>query len=407
MDELAIDGGEMAATAVEFPDWPQPTSTGRANLEDAYQSGAWCRLEDEASWAERFEASFAEYHDAEHALAVANGTVALELALRAVDVQPGDEVIVPAYTFIATASAVACRGAIPRFADVDPDTYTIDADSVEEKITPKTAGVIGVHYAGHPIDFDTLLPVIEEHDLFLIEDAAHAHGTEWNGNKVGTIGDVGTFSFQNTKTVPAGEGGVVLTDDTIQYEELELVHNIGRKPGKPGYRHYNQASNYRLSEFQAAVLCGQLEEQKSRNQRRQQCAEQLRRELTSIDGIDLEPSDDRITNRGYYQFALLYHRDHFGGLARPEFVETLNAEGIPAGEGYTRPLYRQPAFKQGEFANLLPPDVEVPDYRNLHLPHTEYVAEKLISIPQNVLLGDPSDMECIARAIRKIKQATN
>jgi dTDP-4-amino-4,6-dideoxygalactose transaminase len=406
MSELALQGGPQAAEALDIPDWPQCTEQSKENVLDALESESWCSSYSGAEWVDRFEEQFGEYHAAENAIAVANGTIAIEVALRMLDVQPGDEVLVPPYTFIATASAVTSVGAVPRFVDVDPVTYNVDAASVAEQVTDRTVGMVGVHIAGYPMDFDELLPVVREHDLFLIEDAAHAQGTEWKGEKVGTIGDVGTFSFQETKALSGGEGGMVITDDTVLAERGELLRNIGRVSGKT-YRHYELASNCRMTEFQGALLCAQLEKLPRENERRMQSEEVLRNELEDIDGITPKPRDDRITNRGYCLFDLQYDSAAFDGLPRETFLEAVSAEGVPASTGYAMPMYRQPTFARETVGALVPANADVPAYRSLHLPGVEEVTQTNVSLTHQVLLADERGIRSIADAIRKISANTD
>ncbi|WP_440009630.1 DegT/DnrJ/EryC1/StrS family aminotransferase [Halomicrococcus sp. SG-WS-1] len=403
MDELALRGGPEAAQALDVPDWPRCPDGARENVLDALESESWCRVYDDAQWVDRFEERFADYHDADHAIAVANGTVALEVALRMLDVQPGDEVLVPPYTFIATASAVTSLGAVPRFVDVDPDTYNVDPDAVADAVTDRTVGMVGVHVAGYPMDFDALLPVLDDHDLFLVEDAAHAQGTEWRGEKVGTIGDVGTFSFQESKSLPGGEGGIVVTDDDVLAERGELLHNIGRQDGSV-YRHYELASNARMTEFQGALLCAQLDELPAENETRRRNERALREEIADVDGISAKPEDDRITARGYCLFDLTYDPDAFDGLPRDRFIEALNAEGVPAGTGYAIPLYRQPAFSRATVEALVPADADVPAYRSLHLPGVEEVCATTVTMPHEVLLASEVGVRSVGDAVRKIRR---
>ncbi|WP_435361680.1 DegT/DnrJ/EryC1/StrS family aminotransferase [Haloarchaeobius sp. DFWS5] len=403
MSELALHGGPQAVEELEIPPWPQVNDQDRENVLDALDSGVWCRSSGNAEWVERFEDQWADYHDAEHAIAVANGTIAIEVALRMCDVRPGDEVLVPPYTFIATASAVTSIGAVPRFVDVDPETHNVDPESVAEQVTDKTVGLVGVHIGGYPMNFDELLPVVEEHDLFLIEDAAHAQGSEWRGEKVGTIGDVGTFSFQQTKALSGGEGGIVVTDDEILAERGHLLHNIGRVSGK-AYRHYELASNARMTEFQGALLCSQLERLEAQNEKRRENEAILREELESIDGISAKPEDDRITARGYCIFELQYDSSSFEGLSRDDFREALSAEGVPSGTGYTYPMYDQPTFSRESVEALVPDDADVPAYRSLHLPGVEQVTERVISFSHPMLLVEEADIRAIADAFRKIQR---
>src|SRR5215207_7933658 len=260
MSQLALTGGPAAAADLQdrAGSWPlAPDAKAEALVLDELRSGRWGRLHS-GSYAERFENAFAAYQDARHGIAVANGTVSLQLILRTLNIGVGDEVIVPALTFIATASAAVEVGAVPIFADVEAETLTIDPDSVAAGITPRTRAIIGVHYGGFPINFDRLLPLAEQHGLVLIEDAAHAQGSAWRGTPVGALGTFGSFSFQESKALSGGEGGIILTNDEALADRACLLHSIGRRSDQPGYLHYALASNYRLSELQAALLLAQL-----------------------------------------------------------------------------------------------------------------------------------------------------
>lgn len=402
MPELALNGGPRAAEPLRIPEWPQVTDACREYVNDALESGNWCR-NGGGTYCDRLEAEFADYHDADHAIAVSNGTIAIELALRACGVQPGDEVIVPSYSFIASASAVPYVGAVPRFVDTDPETYNIDPESLADVVTDRTVGVVGVHFAGYPMDFDAILPIIEEHDLFLIEDAAHAQGSEWKGRKVGAIGDAGTFSFQESKSMPSGEGGIVLTDDDVVADRVRLMHNIGRLQGETRYHHRTLSSNGRLSEMAAALALAQLEKLPEENETRERNETVLREELDDIDGITTKPRDDRVTARGYCLFNFRYDEDAFGGLNRDRFVEAMNAEGVPVGDGYEMPIYRQPAFYREQVRALLPSDAALPNYRTLHLPGAERLCRENVAFSHKVLLAEEAGVRSIADAIRKIR----
>ena len=406
MAELAIRGGPAAAEGLDVPEWPWMNEASEQHVQEALDSGHWCRNAG-GEFCDRLEAEFAEYHDAEHAVAVSNGTAAIELALLACGVEPGDEVIVPSYSFIASASAVPAVGAVPRFVDTDPETYNIDLDHLEEVITDRTVGVVGVHFAGYPMDMDRLVPLVEEHDLFLVEDAAHAQGTEWRGEKVGTFGDFGTFSFQESKSLPSGEGGIVVTDDDVLAERARILHNIGREQGTTGYRHYRMGTNYRLSEIHAALALGQLEKLDAENRTREENERLLVEELQSIPGIETKPRDERITARGYCLENFRYDADEFDGLPRDRFIEALVAEGVPVSDGYEMPLYRQPAFFRNEIGRLLPDGTEIPDYRNQHLPGVEEVCRTNVSYSHKVLLAEADGVRSIATAIRKIRDNTD
>jgi len=402
MEPLAIDGGYGAAEDMSVPDWPRRGDASEEYVTECLDSNDWCSVEAESSWVGRFEESFGEYHGAEETVATANGTVALELALRACEIGPGDEVLVPAYTFIASASAIAEVGAVPRLVDVDPDTGNIDPQALAAAVTDRTAGVVGVHFGGKPIDFDAVEPVVEENDLALIEDCAHAHGSEWRGEKVGTVGDIGAFSFQQSKSLSGGEGGAVTTDDPEIGERARLLGNIGRRAGRPGYEHHVLSSNYRMPELQGALLCGQLESFPEEFETRESNGAELTHRLEAVDGIDPQPLDDRVTARGYYYVTFRYDPDAFGGVPRSQFLKALRAEGVPAHTAYGPPLHRQPAFERGRVARLLPSEVSVPDYADCDLPGAERFADELVAMQHEVLLADGA-VDAIASAVEKVR----
>jgi len=406
MAHLAIQGGEAVAADLQsrIPSWPQYEEADLHAVARVLQGGKWCRIYPD-SWAEQFEEAWADYQDAQHCIATSNGTVSLQLALRACGVAYGDEVILPAVTFIATASAVTEIGAIPIFADIDPETGCLDADSVSQSITNRTRAVIGVHYGGYPLDFDRLLPLCQSHDISLIEDAAHAHGTEWRGRKVGAIGTVGSFSFQEGKPLTAGEGGAILTDDTDLFKQARLIHNIGRVVGEPGYRHYILSSNYRISELQAGLLIAQLKRLPQWTDHKAQNGIWLAEGLREIGGLVPLKKDSRITGRGHYYFVTRYQPEEFGGLSRGKFLQALKAEGVTAGIGFGMPLYHNPAFTGERLKQALGPLAErLPDYQELALPASEQFCRQQVIFAHPLLLAKREDLEMVVAAVAKIKQ---
>lgn len=403
---LAMHGGPKAARDLQLPPWPELDVQEEEAVLTALRSRKLCRLS--GSEVEKFEQAFAEYHEAKHAIAVSNGTVALELALLACGIKPGDEVLVPAVTFIASASAIVTSvGAVPVFVDIDPETATIDPALLEAAITKRTKAVIAVHYGGYPIDFDRILPVVRKHGLRLIEDCAHAQGTEWRGHKVGAIGDIGAFSFQESKSFTAGEGGIVVTNSNELAEQARLYHNIGRIMGQPGYKHFALASNFRMTELQGALLRAQLDRFKEKHVRmKHERGRYLADRLHEIGGVDPLKKDERITQRGYYFFVIRYNGDAFGGTPRDRFVGALKAEGVPCDIGYGVPLYKQPAFREEEIARWLPESAKPwPDYQHLYLPVSErFCAEEQITLPHQLLLLEEAKLQLIVDAIVKIKK---
>ena len=409
MAKLAIVGGVPVAGDLGrlIPRWPAFDEDDVRAVVEAVRGGRWCRLYP-GSYAERFEVEFARYHDAKYGIAVANGTVSLELILKTLGIglNPGDEVIVPAYTFIATASAVTEVGAVPVFADVDPQTGNIDPRDVEGKITDRTRAIIAVHFGGYPADLDALTSIARRHGLYLIEDAAHAHGSEWRGRRVGAIGDMGSFSFQESKSLTAGEGGIVLTNSDELAERARLIHNIGRVIGQPGYIHYILSSNYRLSEIQAALLLSRLRKLPSEVRVKHENGKLLADMIRRTNVVEPTRDDDRVTVRGYYYFVMLYKPEELDNIPKEVFIEALRAEGVPVGVSYGPPLYRQPAFRRENLAKAVPRHLleRMPNYENLNLPGAEEFARRELVLPHQLLLAPREALELVAAAIEKIKE---
>ncbi len=355
-----------------------------------------------------FQGAFAEMQGAKYGIACANGTGALEIALRALEVGPGDEVIVPAYSFIATASAVLMVNAVPIFVDIDYDTFNLDPKRVEEAITTKTKAIIPVHFAGQAADMDALMTIAELHDLSVLEDAAHAHGATWNGQGLGTIGRLGTFSFQASKNMTAGEGGLILTNE----EKLSLLCESyiwgGRAVGRPWYEHHRLGWNYRMTEFQAAILLPQLGRLQSQNAKRQQNAAYLTAHLAKVPGISPLAAPGFVTKHSHHIFMFRFHESEFG-VTRKDFLMALEKEGIPCSSGYAHPLYKNPVFlNQNFYANGCPitcgQSDRIIDYGAFSelCPNVERACREAVWLEHRLLLGEQSDMEQIVEAVGKI-----
>jgi dTDP-4-amino-4,6-dideoxygalactose transaminase len=350
-----------------------------------------------------FTERFAAYQQARFAVTCTNGTHALELALRAVGVEAGDEVILPPYTFIATASATAAVGAVPIFADIDPDTYNLDPGAAEAAITDRTRAIIAVHIGGCPADMDAFGDLARRRGLKLVEDAAQAHGAEWNGRRIGAIGDAGSFSFQASKNLNAGEGGIVLTDDERVYDRAWSLADIGRVREGAWYQHELISGNYRMTEWQGAILLAQMARLDEQTRRRNENGVYLAARLEEIEGIRPLKRDARVTQHAYHLFAFRYDANGFAGMSRSEFIRALNAEGVPCSGGYT------PLYEQGAFRNLdagMYPFLAKYDYSKVSCPVAERVCEhEAIWLYQSMLLGPREDMDEITAAIRKIQAA--
>ncbi|AUH42372.1 DegT/DnrJ/EryC1/StrS family aminotransferase [Streptomyces sp. CMB-StM0423] len=363
-----------------WPEWPPPaTDEQRKALLAVLDSGRWGATN--GPEVEEFAAAFATMTGAPYAVCTVNNTVGLFLALRAVGVGPGDEVIVPAYTFVASASAVVLAGAVPVFADVDPDTLLVDPEAVAALVGPRTRAVMTVHISGAIADAGTPgVPVVE--------DAAQAHGAVRGGRAAGTLGDAGCFSFQASKAMTAGEGGVIVTGDRATYERLWSLHNVGRRLDGGWYEHPALGWNLRMTGFQAAVLRPQLARLPAQIDRRTRSAAVLAAALADVEGLSVRPAPPDTERHTWHLALLRYDAAAFGGRTKDEFIAAMAAEGIPLDAGY-RALSVEPSL-----AGYARP-----------CPVAEGEAEATVWVRQHLLMADDDAMGDIARAARKVRDA--
>ncbi len=402
MSALALLGGEKAKSK-PFPIWPHYDEAEERALKQVLESRIWWRTP--GSKTLEFEQAFAKFHGARHGIAVTNGTAALEVAMAGLGIGAGDEVILPDFTFVATASAVLFANALPVLVDVDPGTYCINPDLVEEAITPRTKAVIAVHMGGHPADLDRLKKITDRKKLALIEDSSHAHASEWKGKRIGTFGVAGTFSFQSSKLMTAGEGGIIISNDEKFERQARSVHDCGRMPGEWFYSHFIYGSNYRLSEWQGAVLQAQLGRLDEQTQVRHRNGRLLDRLLGMIPGITPQKLDDRCTRNGQYAYIFHVNKKEFAGIATDRFIAAMNAEGIPNQASYP-PLHQLHMFRNGEYRKRLcgKQAKERHAFLKRRFPATQKAAWETVWIPQPALLGDEEDVEEIAASLSKIQK---
>jgi dTDP-4-amino-4,6-dideoxygalactose transaminase len=403
MGTLAIHGGPPVRTK-PFPAWPIFGSEEEQALLRTLHSGRWGRLDgDEVN---RFERAFADYHQAKHGIAVVNGTVSLRIALLAAGIEAGDEVIVPPYTFLATASAVVEANATPIFVDVEMDTFNIDPQAIEAAITPRTKAVIPVHIGGLPANMDAIMDVARRRGLTVIEDAAHAHGAAYRGRRVGAIGHMGSFSFQSTKNLCSGEGGIILSNDDELAQRCRSVHNCGRIAGGAWYEHHVMGGNYRLGEFQGALLNAQMTRFEAQAETRQRNGKRLAERLAHLPGVYPQPRSADCTRHGYHLFLFRLNPDQLG-VSREAFLKAIVAEGVPASSGYVVPLYRQPVYLNKAFGPYRGCDAAHPnlDYHKVRCPNCETIcATQGAWLEQRLLLGTDQDVDDIAAAFEKVHE---
>ncbi|MFI0819550.1 DegT/DnrJ/EryC1/StrS family aminotransferase [Streptomyces sp. NPDC021098] len=375
----------------ELPAWPQFGDEERDGLIRALDQGQWWRIG--GGEVDAFEAEFAEAHGGGHALAVTNGTHALELALEVLGVGADTEVIVPAFTFISSSQAAQRLGAVAVPVDVDPDTYCIDPAAVEAAIGPKTRAIMPVHMAGQMCDMDALDKLSADAGVPLVQDAAHAHGAQWRGKKVGELGSVAAFSFQNGKLMTAGEGGAVLFPTTDLYEKGFVRHSCGRPRTDRGYFHRTSGSNFRMNEFSASVLRAQLARLEDQITTREQRWPVLSRLLAEIPGVVPQGRDDRGDRNPHYM--AMFRIPGITEERRAKVVDTLIERGLPAFVAF-RAVYRTDAFWE-----VAAPDLSVEELAR-RCPHSEELTRDCVWLHHRVLLGSEEQMHEVAAVVADV-----
>jgi dTDP-4-amino-4,6-dideoxygalactose transaminase len=403
MPTLAIRGGAPVRSA-EYPAWPIWDQREIDAVATVIRSGRWGGYPEPGPHAASFAAAFAAFQGAKHGICMVNGTVTMTVALRAAGIQLGDEVIVPAYTFAATAFAPLEAGAISVIVDIDPNTYCIDPSAIEAAITPRTRAIIPVHIGSLMADMDAIMEIARRHSLLVIEDCAHVHGARWRDRGAGSIGDFGSFSMQSSKLLTSGEGGILLTNDDAYAEACHSLIDCGR-PKDPEMSRYRLGANLRLSELQAALLevgLGRLAEQTAM---REEHAAYFDEALSEIPGVRVLRRDERLTRRAVFQYVFAIEPEAFGGANNHRICAALAAEGIPVSPGYevmsNYTLFR-PTPENHPIAKLFP---ERFDFSRQEFPVARRASEQeAIWVDQKVFLGDRQGVDAAIDAIRKVQQ---
>jgi dTDP-4-amino-4,6-dideoxygalactose transaminase len=395
---LALLGGKPVRTR-PFSQWPVFGRPEEQRLLRTLCSGQWGRLDGHE--VEEFEQRFAAMHGCRHGIAVCNGTVSLRIALLAAGIGSEDGVIVPPYTFLSTASAVVEANAVPVFADIDPNTFNLDPKAVEAAVTPRTRAIVPVHFAGQVAEMDAILSFALEHDLTVIEDAAHAHGASWRGRPAGSLGHMASFSFQSSKNLTAGEGGIIVTNDDALAEACRSIHNCGRVTGGVWYEHHVVSGNYRLGEFQGAVLNCQLDRLEEQTRTRDSNGRYLAERLGAVPGLHPQARPADCTRHSYHLFMLRLDAAVFGA-PREAVLAALEAEGIPCSGGYGFSLNDQPLFRNKAFGPYLAGAVARLDYGRIRCPVSDRICKQAIWLGQELMLGPRQDMDDVARAFEKV-----
>ena len=405
----ALLGGDPVFTPHAWASWPiWNPATDEKRLLEVMRSGVWSR----DHLVSEFEQQWAKTIGSKRCLSVVNGTNALNATLAQLDIGWGDEVLVTPYTFIASVSCIVFNGAIPVFVDIDPETFQMDPDKIEEKITSHTKAIIPVHILGLPCDMERIMPIANKHGLLVVEDACQAWIAEINHKKVGTFGHAGCFSFQNSKNMPIGEGGAIVSDDDAFMDRCYSYHNYGNPygsvVGEVGAGTIMIGTKLRLTEYQAAIGLAQLERLEEQTETRNVNAAYLKDRIKGIPGILPYKLYDNVTRAAFHLFPFRYQKEAFKGLSREVLIEALNAEGVPCYSGYTE-LNKMPflknAFNNRFFQKFYPKErLNYNKYAEENeCPLNEKLCnEEAVWIVQRLLLGSKKDMDGIATAIKKV-----
>jgi dTDP-4-amino-4,6-dideoxygalactose transaminase len=400
MSNLAIHGGEPARKE-PYPAWPVHEERDVEAVAAVIRSGRWGGFPYPGPQTAEFAQRFAEMQGGGYAVPMANGTVTMEVALRTVDIGWGDEVIVPAYTFQATAGAPMAAGAIPVIVDIDPETYCIDPKAIEAAITPQTKAVIVVHLGAQMADMDAVMEIAERYNLIVIEDCAHAHGAKWRGRGAGTIGYFGSFSLQSSKILTAGEGGLLLCRSPELAARAARIIDCGRPHEESG--RYNMGANYRMTEIQAALGNVALERFPEQTRQREEMAAYMDEALSDIPGVRVLRRDPRHTTRAIYRYIFAIDPEQFGA-EHHDVCAALDAEGIPCWVGY-QAMHHYDLFQPG--LSKLPVPSAFPErfqFEQMRFPQAERACEhEAVWLDEAVFRAGPQGVDDAVAALRKIQ----
>ena len=406
-DKPALLGGPKAHPD-KFPQWPVYDSTEEQSLIDVLRSNKWGRLDGQTTAS--FEEEYAKIMGMKYSLAVSSGTTALYTMLGTLDVGPGDEVIIPAYTFVATYNVVALNYALPVLADTDIASFQIDPQKMEKAITKETRVLMPVHMGGVPADLDKIMAIAHKRNLPVIEDACQAPGSEWKGKKVGAYGIGGAFSFQSSKNLNCAEGGAITTNDSDYYKACYAFHHQGQTENAAsfGTGEGTRGTNARMTEWQARILLAQMVRQQEQDKLRSENAAYLSRLFGEMKGIYPAKLYNGVTKVSYHLYMFRYDKAFFAGMTRDRFIQALRAEGISASTGYGK-LNRDPyvlALAENKHFLKIYGEKTMKQWleRNQCPQNDKLTSEQSLWFTQSMLLGTRQDMEQIAEAVRKIQK---
>ena len=394
MSDLALFGGDPVRKT-PFYSWPRVVDGQQEKLIDTLVNDSWGIGSESIK---ELEDKFAVFHEAKNCIAINTGTNALWVALKAAGVSSEDEVIIPPYTFIATVTAVLMANATPVFVDIDPNTFNMDPNLIESAITDRTKAIIPVHIGGNPANMESIIDIADKRKLIIIEDAAQAHGAEWDGKKVGALHKGGIFSFQSSKNMSAGEGGAIISNDEDFMDACFAYYNCGRHRDGDWYEHHIVGGNHRMSSMAASLLIPQFQTIENDMRIRDKNRQKLDQALSDM-GLEITHRYKKVTRESNHLYLLRYKAKNYNDIPREKFFNAMRAEGVYTYAGYS-PLYREDVF-QGKGNDF--PWIKNINYSNISCPVTEQIADyQSIWLTQNHLLGDESDINDIINAFEKV-----
>ena len=397
MSDLALFGGDPIRKT-PFYSWPRVVDGQQEKLIDTLVNDSWGIGSESIK---ELEEKFAVFHEAKSCIAINTGTNALWVALKAAGVSFGDEVIIPPYTFIATVTAVLMANATPVFVDIDPNTFNMDPNLIESVITDRTKAIIPVHIGGNPANMESIIDIADKRKLIIIEDAAQAHGAEWDGKKVGALHKGGIFSFQSSKNMSAGEGGAIISNDEDFLDACFAYYNCGRQRDGDWYEHHIIGGNHRMSSMTASLLIPQFQTIENDMRVRDKNRKKLDQALSDM-GLEITHRYKKVTRESNHLYLLRYKAENYKDIPREKFFNAMRAEGIYTYAGYN-PLFREDVF-QGKGNDF--PWIKNINYSNISCPVTEQIADyQSVWLTQNHLLGDESDIQDIINAFEKVTMA--
>lgn len=411
VEKLAILGGEAVRKNKSWPRWPYVDQKVIDSILKTTNSGKWCRTsggfdsDSQKGPVEAFELEYAKMYGVKRCVAVNTGTSALNTAVEALDIGAGDEVITSPYSDIGTIDSIMVSRALPVMADLDAESYQLDPDEVEKRITENTKAIMPVHIMGVPCNMDRILAIAKKHNLKVIEDSCQGHFAEYKGKKLGTMGDLGCFSFQVSKAISSGEGGAVIGNDE---ELMNMVYAIQNKGSLAGRGHIRIGPKYRMTEFEGAILMGQLSGVKERFEIRNKNAAYLSSKLKNFPGLVPQKQYEGTTSCGYYKYAMSYHKEHFNNADRSKFLKAIQAEGVPL-SGYIAVGFHKDKGWQDYILNLkvyqkMYSPARLQKYRDeFTYPNCDKVCNEVVILEgPGHLLGTKEDMDDIINAVMKV-----